>query len=137
MVESSRDHSTFSHCPMRLNHLNLAVDDVPAARDFFETYFRLTPLPVPPDARMAFLQDDDGLFLSLMNLNPARPISYPGTFHVGFILDTRAEVDALNERLRHDGFALRPAAEFHGSYTFYLNAPGGFQVEVLTNADAS
>lgn len=130
------DTSLLALPAMTLNHLNLAVDDVPAACSFFETYFGLAPVQARPGPRMAFLRDDNGLFLSLMNLDSSEPAAYPGTFHVGFILDTRADVDGMNDRLRQDGFAVEPAREFHGSYTFYLQAPWGVSVEVLTNAGA-
>lgn len=53
-------------------------------------------------------------------------------FHIGFVQESRDEVDAINARLEGAGCKVKPAREFHGSYTFYLKAPGGFTVEVLS-----
>ena len=121
---------------MKLNHLNLTVSDISGARTFLETHFGLeAPFgetqdgPVGP---VAILTDDNGLVLSLMNPQNQDDVSYPGLFHIGFVQDSRAEVDALYQRLSDAGFKANPAHMFHGSYTFYVKAPGGFTVEVLT-----
>jgi len=50
---------------MKLNHLNLTVTDVGAAREFLETYFGLRCAATRGDS-FAALSDDDGLFLTLM-----------------------------------------------------------------------
>jgi hypothetical protein len=39
-------------------------------------------------------------------------------------------VDEIYARLKADGFDAEPPREFHGAWTFYLRAPGGFLVEV-------
>lgn len=118
---------------MKLNHLNLTVSDVTAAHSFLETYFGLKSLPyAPKNQTMAFLNDDNGMVISLMNVQQADEVSYPGMFHIGFVQESREVVDAINKRLKAGGFAVKPAREFHGSYTFYLKAPGGFTVEVLS-----
>ncbi len=55
---------------------------------------------------------------------------YPGTFHIGFFIERKKSVDELNRRLKEDGFEV-PAPEDTGhSYGFYVQAPGGFTVEV-------
>ena len=46
------------------------------------------------------------------------------------MLDSREKVDAMYERLHADGFADSPPREFHGAWTFYFTAPGGFTIEV-------
>jgi hypothetical protein len=40
-------------------------------------------------------------------------------------------VDALYQRLKADGFEMKAPHEFHGGWTTYLRAPGGFLVEIL------
>jgi hypothetical protein len=40
-------------------------------------------------------------------------------------------VDAIYQGLKVDGFDMKPPHEFHGGWTFYLRAPGGFLVEVF------
>lgn len=116
---------------MKLNHINLTVDDVSSAFDFFETYFGFQAVDdFPKNDKMAFMRGDDGFVLSLMNLQDDSEVSYPGMFHIGFIQESEEEVDAINERLRSAGFNIKPPRDFHGSYTFYMKAPGGFTLEV-------
>ena len=121
---------------MKLNHLNLTVSDISGAQTFLETYFGLEspfgPAQDGPVGSVAILKDDNGLLLSLMNPQQQGDVSYPGLFHIGFVQDRRADVDALYQRLSEAGFNLKPTHVFHGSYTFYVKAPGGFAVEVLS-----
>ncbi|MBF6593481.1 MAG: VOC family protein [Thermaceae bacterium] len=112
---------------MKLNHLNLTVSDVPATKAFLEKYFGLSSQWVSNE-EMAFLRDDNGIVLSLMR---GDAVKYPGMFHVGFIQESRKRVNEINQRLAQNGFKVKPPREFHGSWTFYLQAPGGFTVEVL------
>jgi lactoylglutathione lyase len=46
--------------------------------------------------------------------------------------DSEAAVNAINHRLKADGFEIPPPARMHGSWTFYVQAPGGFTLEVQT-----
>lgn len=118
---------------MKLNHLNLTVSDVPDAQAFLKTYFGFEPaFGASQDDPVAVLKDDNGLLLTLMNPQNEDKVTYPGMFHIGFVQNSRAEVDAVYERLRGAGFKAKSAHEFHGAYTFYVKAPGGFTVEVLS-----
>ena len=118
---------------MKLNHLNLTVSNVRSAQAFLKTHFGFEPaFGSTQDDPVAVLTDDSGLLLSLMNPQNQDEVSYPGMFHIGFMQDSRAEVDAVYQRLSDAGFKAKPAHEFHGSYTFYVKAPGGFTVEVLS-----
>ena len=40
-------------------------------------------------------------------------------------------MNAINQRLRDDGYEVPPPSRQHGSWTFYFRAPGGFIIEVL------
>jgi len=111
---------------MKLNHINLTVTDVAAAVSFLEKYFDLTVQG--GNQGMAFLFDDEGLVLSLMR---GREVNYPGTFHIGFGQPTEEKVNEINQRLRDDGYAVDPP-ERHHAWTFYVQAPGGFTVEVMS-----
>ena len=111
---------------MRLNHVNLAVTDVGAAKQFLATYFGLQDLG-GGNKNMAFLRDDAGLILSMFK---GKDISYPATFHIGFIQPSEAAVDEINARMKADGFDVSPPERSH-AWTFYVRAPGGFVVEVL------
>jgi lactoylglutathione lyase len=112
---------------MKLNHLNLTVTDVPAAAAFLERYFGMRR--VGGNAGMGFLSDDDGFVLTLMKRGRGTTVTYPGNFHIGFFVDSEEAVDAVHHRLREDGFD-PPPPERHHAYGFYVDAPGGFTVEL-------
>ena len=116
---------------MRLNHLNLTVPDVPACRDFFTTYFGFRSVAERGRSALVVLTDESGFVLTLNNFGKATEVRYPEAFHVGFIQESRERVDAIFERFKADGFDVPPPREFHGAWTFYLQAPGGVLVEVL------
>lgn len=117
---------------MKLNHLNLTVDDVPAAHAFLGKYFGLQSMGC--NKNMGFLSDDNGAVISLTSMKVTREteVKYPASFHVGFIQESPARVDEINQRLRDDGFDVAPPSSQHGSWTFYFRAPGGFTIEVLS-----
>ena len=112
---------------MKLNHINLTVTDVRTAAAFLETYFGLTSQG--GNAGMAFLSDDDGFVLTLMKAARAGPVAYPGTFHIGFFVASEKIVDDVHRRLRENGFDVADP-ERHHAYGFYVEAPGGFTVEL-------
>src|SRR4051812_27923629 len=112
---------------MKLNHLNLTVTNVRAASAFLEWYFGLRN--TGGNAGMAFLADDDGFVLTLMKAGKATPVAYPGNFHIGFFVESTAKVDEINRRLKADGYDVAPPEQHH-AYTFYVDAPGGFTVEL-------
>jgi lactoylglutathione lyase len=115
---------------MKLNHVNLTVDDVPATRALLEKHFGMRPYG---EGRRNFdvLFDDDDLVLTLIGAGRRNKVSYPQTFHIGFIQPSEKAVDEVNERLREDGFDIDPPSRQHGAWTFYFEAPGGFTIEVL------
>jgi lactoylglutathione lyase len=115
---------------MKLNHVNLTVDDVPGARRFLEKHFGLRPYG---EGKKNFdvLFDDDDLVLTLIGVGRSNEVSYPKTFHIGFIQPTEARVDEINRQLKDDGFEVEAPSRQHGAWTFYFEAPGGFTVEVL------
>ena len=114
---------------MKLNHLNLTVTDLPEANQFLQTYFGLRPME-GGNATMVGLFDDDGLVLTLMKGGQSAEVSYPASFHIGFLQASEAQVDDLNRRLSDDGFDVRPPRRMHGAWAFYIQAPGGFSIEV-------
>lgn len=116
---------------MKLNHLNLTVSDVRAARDFLIKYFGLDPRGKPGNDFLAMLHDEQGMVLTLTNLERVTEVKYPGAFHIGFIQESHAQVDEINRRLKADGYDVEPPSKQHGSWTFYFKAPGGFVIEVL------
>ncbi len=113
---------------MIVNHINLTVTDVHEAAAFLQKYFALR-LAGQPSRGFAALFDDYGLVLTLMKGRTGE-VNYPATFHIGFGQPTREAVDAMYERLKADGFAVEPPQKSH-AYTFYVDAPGGFQIEIM------
>ena len=110
---------------MKLNHLNLTVTDVQAAADFLEKYFGLRRQPGGKKS-FTLLFDDDNLALTLMK---AGQVAYPSTFHIGFSQESEERVNEIYQRLKDDGFEVNPPQRMH-AWTFYIQAPGGFTVEV-------
>jgi catechol 2,3-dioxygenase-like lactoylglutathione lyase family enzyme len=121
----------WSRFEMRLNHLNLTVTDVPAAADFLETYFGLRRGEGAQKSKsFVALFDENGLVLTLMKAGHGEEIRYPSTFHIGFGQPSEERVNAINQRLKDDGFDVAPPQRYH-AWTFYVQAPGGFTVEVM------
>jgi catechol 2,3-dioxygenase-like lactoylglutathione lyase family enzyme len=116
---------------MALNHLNLPVPDVAKTRAFFETYFGFRCIFERGRDTIAVLTDESRFIFTLSNFDRAAAVEYPGAFHVGFEQPSRERVDEFYERLKNDGHAAEPPRDFHGAWTFYLHAPGGFLVEVF------
>ena len=111
---------------MKLGHLNLTVTDVPATVAFLEKYFGLRNQG--GDDKFTLMFDDDGLVLSLMK---GGQVNYPRTFHIGFIQESDDKVNEINQRMKDDGFDVQPPQRLH-AWTFYVTAPGGFDVEVMS-----
>jgi catechol 2,3-dioxygenase-like lactoylglutathione lyase family enzyme len=116
---------------MALNHLNLPVSDVFQTRQLFETYFGFRCVFERGRDVLAVLIDGSGFVLALSNFDKAAKVEYPGAFHIGFMQQSREQVDEIYQRLKSDGFDVKTPKEFHGAWTFYFHAPGGFLVEVL------
>ena len=70
---------------MKLNHIDLQVADVDAAREFFEKHFGLR-CTYRRAGQIALLEDDGRLELGVSNLRGSPPPRYPPDFHVGFVL---------------------------------------------------
>jgi lactoylglutathione lyase len=79
---------------------------------------------------MAGLVDENGLVLTVMRAGHGMDAKYPPSFHLGFMQDSDEQVNELNRRLKEDGLAVDPPRRLHGAWTFYLQAPGGFVIEV-------
>jgi hypothetical protein len=93
-------------------------------------YFGLDPGSAAGNDRITVLWSDNGLVLTLSNFNRISEVAYPHGFHIGFGLESREKVDALNRRLKDDGFNVDPPGKGNGSWCFLFTAPGGFVVEV-------
>ena len=119
---------------MKLNHVNLYSVDVPADRALFETYFGLRCIHAQGDT-LAVMRDDGDMVFVINRFGKPDGFAYPESFikhHVGFIQTSREDVDAVHARLRADGVDVQQPRDFHGAWTFYFKAPGGYYVEVAT-----
>jgi catechol 2,3-dioxygenase-like lactoylglutathione lyase family enzyme len=117
---------------MKLNHVNLTVTDALETRQFLEKYFGLrSPEGVEQKRSFAVLFDDDGLVLTLIRASRTTEVTYPPTFHIGFGQESEQRVNEIYQRLKDDGFDVQPPQRLH-AWTFYVRAPGGFMVEVLS-----
>ncbi|MBA3301384.1 MAG: VOC family protein [Thermoleophilaceae bacterium] len=114
---------------MKLNHVNLAVEDVPAARRFLVRHFGMRPAG-EGHKNFDMLLDDGDLVLTLMGVGRSNAVDYPKTFHIGFIQPGEADVDAVHRRLEEDGFDIEPPSRQHGAWAFSFQAPGGFRIGV-------
>lgn len=119
---------------MKLNHMNLAVDDVPAARQFLERSFDLRPVG-EGHKNFVILLDDDGFALTLMGVGRFKTASYPKTFHIGFIQPTDADVNAVHQRLTGEGLTVDSPSHRHGAWSFSFQAPGGLTIVIRSAID--
>jgi catechol 2,3-dioxygenase-like lactoylglutathione lyase family enzyme len=117
---------------MKLNHLNLTVTDAKEAGLFLEKYFGLeTRDGMKMSSKFTVLFDESDMVLTLIQSPEGEVVSYPSSFHIGFIQSSPEKVDEINQRLLEDGFEVDPPARLHGAWTFYFTAPGGYTIEVL------
>ncbi len=119
---------------MRLNHVNLYSVDVPADRALFETYFGLRCIHMQGDTLAVMLDDGDMVFV-INRFGKPDGFAYPKSFikhHIGFIRESREDVDAVHATMKAGGVDVQQPRDFHGAWTFYFKAPGGYHVEVVT-----
>ncbi|MGV3614243.1 MAG: VOC family protein [Fimbriimonas sp.] len=117
---------------MKLNHINLTVTDALETQKFLEKYFGLRPMEgAKENPAFGFVQDENGMVITLIRAKRGTEVRYPDTFHIGFIQASERAVDEINARLKADGYDVPEPSRQHGSWTFYFQAPGGFTIEVL------
>lgn len=120
---------------MTLNHIDLQVSNVSAARAFFETHFGLRCL-FQRREELALLEDDAGLSFGVSNLFGSAPPVYPPDFHIGFILDTEAEVRDVHQRLVDAGVPIKTGLSRGGPNLYFMcTGPDGIMIEVRAPLD--
>jgi catechol-2,3-dioxygenase len=121
-----------------LNHINLAVSDVPELTRFFKTCFGFHLAEQRGTGKFAVLLGEDGFALILMHHKNVTSDSYPGLFHIGFLVRSVQEVEQHYARIVAAGFdAPAPAVLDRGgpkTFGFYCHAPGGVTVEISASA---
>jgi catechol 2,3-dioxygenase-like lactoylglutathione lyase family enzyme len=115
---------------MNLNHINLPVADVALARDFFSKYFGMRTTFELPKNSLVIMKDEGGMILNLSHFDKKSEIAYHKDFHIGFFVENRETVDGVYASMLADGIVVEPPKQLQGRWSFYVDAPGGFQVEV-------
>ena len=119
---------------LTLNHANLPVADVPSLRDFFVQHFGFAPLGDPGNDAFAVLRGAGGFILNIMKRSTNDAGAFPRNFHVGFMLDTLAEVHGTHAALAAAGVKSGDVEAMTrrgvSSVTFYCTAPNDILVEV-------
>ena|ERR1700744_401355 len=118
---------------MKLNHVNISVENVMEARIFFETYFNFVCIDNKGDNALVVLKGTDGFILVLMSdaFNRERNVSFPSAFHIGFLVNTKEEVLLHYNKLKSGNIQVeREPANMRGVFGFYFHAPGNILVEI-------
>ena len=111
-----------------LRHLALRVKDPQASKRFYCDSFGMAVVWEP---------DPDNVYLSSgsdnLALHRAVPEGPGALDHLGFIVDTREEVDVLAQRLAERGVQVAAAPRDHrdGSRSFYCLDPDGLRIQIL------
>ncbi|QVL34051.1 VOC family protein [Telmatocola sphagniphila] len=117
---------------LNLNHINLPVPDVAATRDFFVKHFGMVSVFELPKNSLVILRDEAGLVLNLSHFDKTSVIEYHKDFHIGFFRATREEIDAIHSQLNTSGVIAESPKKAVGRYGFFIDAPGGFMIEVAS-----
>ncbi|WP_025849054.1 VOC family protein [Paenibacillus ehimensis] len=116
---------------MKLNHLNLCVNDLSEATDFFQSLFGFQLLGQKGDT-LAVMSDGEGFTLVLSRFGE-ETVAYPKDFHIGFYVETMAEVDAFHAKLAAANIPSdHGPRKMRGGYTLYFTALGGVLFEVTS-----
>jgi lactoylglutathione lyase len=115
---------------MILNHLDLHVSDVDAARAFFERHFGLR-CRYQRQTQIAIFESETGFEFAVSNLFNSPPPAYPPDFHLGFVLPHSADVRDAYERLKAAGVAMKVDLGVQGpALVFQCLGPDNIPVEV-------
>lgn len=105
---------------MKLNHINLVVPNVGDAVNLFETYFDFECTDIKGDNVIAVLKGADDFTLVIM-ANKDGQVTYPGAFHIGFMLDDLNSITETYEKLKKGGIAVgKEPGKIRESFGFYF-----------------
>ena len=120
---------------MKINHVDLHVSDVDAAREFFERFFGLR-CAYQRQGQIAILEDEAGFQLGVSNLRGSPPPAYPPAFHVGFVLERTGEVREIHDSLKAAGIGMKFELQEAGpALAFQCVGPDAIPVEVRAPLD--
>lgn len=97
---------------MRIEHVAMYVNDLEAAKNFFEKYLGASANEgyhnKMTDFRSYFLAFDDGARLEIMNRpgmdDPEKTLNRTGLIHIAFSVGSKEKVDELTRQLAEDGY---------------------------------
>lgn len=125
---------------MYVEHVALYVTDLEAARDFFVDYFGGCANDgyhnPRTDFRSYFITFSDGARVEVMTkpslVDDPKALDRSGWAHIAFSVGSAEAVDALTERLRHDGYTVvsGPRTTGDGYYESCIVGIEGNQVEI-------
>lgn len=125
---------------MKIEHIAMYVNDLEAAKQFFETYFEASANDgyhnKKTDFKSYFLSFGDGARLEIMNKpdmeDAEKSIQRTGYIHIAFSLGSKERVDSLTARLKADGYEVvsGPRMTGDGCYESCVVAVEGNQVEI-------
>src|SRR4051812_25705487 len=123
---------------MKLNHINLPIQDVQAATLFFEAHFGFKSENSVANDTISVLRSDDDFVLVLMSnkLNQNGNHTYPDAFHIGFFQETDEEVNNVYNRLKQAGVDVGDEPKrIRKTFGFYFKYQD-ILIEVSTDAKA-
>ena len=106
---------------MKLNHINLVVSNVADTINLFETYFNFKCTDIKGDNIIAILKGTNDFTLVIMKTKDEQA-SYPGAFHIGFMLDRETDVLRTYDTLKNGGIQVgQEPRKIRDSFGFYFS----------------
>lgn len=125
---------------MKIEHIAMYVNELEAAKQFFETYFDARSNDgyhnKKTDFKSYFLSFDDGARLEIMNKpdmeDAEKSIQRTGYIHIAFSVGSKERVDSLTARLKTDGYEVvsGPRMTGDGCYESCVAAIEGNLIEI-------
>lgn len=114
---------------MKLNHLDLQVNDVRQTSALFERVFGLRIHSNRASPAIAILSDEGGFTLVLQKMKEPEG-RYPEGFHVGFLVDELSTVKHAQQAIRAEGWEVSELIQNNRGAMIYGRAPEGYYIEV-------
>ena len=123
---------------MRINHIALYVNDLEAAKNFFEKYFHAASSDIYINHisgfRSYFLSFGNGCRLELMTrpgmANSPKELYRTGYAHLSISVGSEEDVDAISKQFAHDGYTVIDAPRVTGD-GYYECSLRGFEDNVI------
>lgn len=118
---------------MNLNHIHIGTKDLKSSVEFYSSVFGFKKK----------FDHDPGIFLDneagfLLAIDPVDEVpQLPSWLHIGFCLDTEAEVQRLYQKVKQDNIRIaRDMMAEPGQFaSFYIYDPDGYKIEVSWHND--